>query len=125
MSSQQNQEFLINGILTRDRQSYIVANKCNDHWFRINQGHPTGYRNPEDYLEGIHKITFLVSITKDEIRIIIEKLKHFSPGWNGLNSDIIKQTYSSMIEPLRHIIHLSFDKGYVPYELKVAKVVPI
>ena len=30
-----------------------------------------------------------------------------------------------MIEPLCHIINLSFDKGYVPYELKIANVVPI
>ena len=30
-----------------------------------------------------------------------------------------------MIEPLRHIINLSFDKGYVPYELKIANVVSI
>ena len=68
---------------------------------------------------------FLTPTTTDEIRIIIDKLKNCSPGWDGIKPDIIKQTYSSMIEPLCHIINLSFDKGYVPYELKIANVVPI
>ena len=30
-----------------------------------------------------------------------------------------------MIEPLCHIINLSFGKGYVPYELQIANVGPI
>ncbi|KAI0238507.1 hypothetical protein LSAT2_010806, partial [Lamellibrachia satsuma] len=30
-----------------------------------------------------------------------------------------------LIGPLCHIINLSFDKGYVPDELKIANVVPI
>ena len=30
-----------------------------------------------------------------------------------------------MIEPLCHIIKLSCDKAYVPYELKIANIVPI
>ena len=55
--------------------------------------------------------------TIDEIRIIIENLTHCSPGWDGIKPDIIKQTYSSIIEPLRDIIKISFDKGYVTYEL--------
>ena len=41
-----------------------------------------------------------------------------------MQPDIIKQTYSSMLEPLCHIINLSFDKGYVPYELNIANVQP-
>ena len=48
-----------------------------------------------------------------------------SPEWDGIKPDIIKQTYSSMIEPLFDIIHLSFDKVYLPDKLNIANVVPI
>ena len=68
---------------------------------------------------------FLAPATTDEIRIIIEKLKNCSSGWDGIKPNIIKQTYSGMIGPLCYIINLSFDKGYVPDELKIANVVPI
>ena len=68
---------------------------------------------------------FLTPTTTDEIRIIIDKLINCSTGWDGLKPDIIKQTLCSMIEPLCHIINVLFDKGYVPYELKLANVVPI
>ena len=30
-----------------------------------------------------------------------------------------------MIKQLYHIVNLSFHQGYVPYELKIANVVPI
>ena len=53
------------------------------------------------------------------------EITNFSSGWDGIKPDITKQTYSSMIKPLGHIINLSFDKGYVHYELKIANVVPI
>ena len=36
---------------------------------------------------------------------------------------IIKQTHPNMLEPLCHIINLSFDKGCVQDQLKLAKVV--
>ena len=126
--SQQNQEFLINGTLTKDRQ--LIADKFNEYFTTIGseltKDIPTVTDKPEDYLNGIYKNSmFLTPTTTDEIRIIIEKLKNCSPGWDGIKPDIIKQTYSSMIEPLCHIINLSFDKGYVPYELKIANVVPI
>ena len=127
-TSQQNQEFLINGTLTKARQ--LVADKFNDYFTTIGseltKDIPTATDKPEDYLDGIYKNSMLLTpTTTDEIRIIIEKLKNCSPGWDGIKPDIIKQTYSSMIESLCHIINLSFDKGYIPYELKIANVVPI
>ena len=77
------------------------------------------------YLDGIYKNSmFLAPATTDEIRIIIEKLK-CSSGWDGIKPNIIKQTYSGMIGPLCYIINLSFDKGHVPDELKIANVAPI
>ena len=71
------------------------------------------------------KTLFLAPATTDEIRIIIEKSKNCSSGWDGIKPNIIKQTYSGMIGPLCYIINLSFDKGHVPDELKIANVAPI
>ena len=68
---------------------------------------------------------FSAPATTDEIRIIIEKFKNCSSGWDGIKPNIIKQTYSGMIGPLCYIINLSFNKGHVPDELKIANVEPI
>ena len=70
------------------------------------------------------KTMFLAPVTTDEIKEIIKKLKSNSSGWDGIISNIIKQTYPNMLEPLCHIINLSFDKGCVPDQLKLANVVP-
>ena len=49
-SSQQNQEFLINGTLTRDRQ--LMADKCNEYFTTIGseltKDIPTVTKKPED-----------------------------------------------------------------------------
>ena len=70
---------------------------------------------------------FLAPVTTDEIKGIIENYKSStsSSGWDGIKPNIIKQTYSNMLEPLCHIIYLSFHNGYVPDQLKIANVVPI
>ncbi len=57
-------------------------------------------------------------------RVIIEKLDNCSPGWDGIQHDIIKQTFSSKIKTLCHITNLSFDKRFMADELKIANVVP-
>ena len=93
--SQQNQEFLINGTLTKDRQ--LIADKFNEYFTTIGSELTkdilTVTDKPEDYLNGIYKNSmFLTPTTTDEIRIIIEKLKNCSPGWDGIKPDIIKQT---------------------------------
>ena len=55
-SSQQNQEFLINGTLTRDGQ--LIAEKCNEYVTTIGselaKDIPTVTKKPEDYLDGIY-----------------------------------------------------------------------
>ena len=68
---------------------------------------------------------FLAPVTTDEIKEITEKFKSNSSGWDGIKPKIIKQTYPNMLEPLCHIINLSFDKKCLPDQLKLANVVPI
>ena len=123
-----SQEFLINGNLTQNKQ--LIADKFNEYFTTVGSELaneiPFVTEKPNDYLDGIYKNSmFLAPATTDEIRIIIEKLKNCSSGWDGIKPNIIKQNYSGMIGPLCHIINLSFDKGYVPDELKIANVAPI
>ena len=82
--------------------------------------------NHYDYLHGVYKhSTFLTPATTDEIRKIIEHLKNSSPEWDGIKPNIIKHVYSSLLEPLCHIVNLAFHKGYVPDQQKIANIVPI
>ena len=60
-----------------------------------------------------------------EITNIIMNLKNSSRGWDIINAHVVKQTYSSYIEPLLHILNLSLSQGYFPNELKIAKVIPL
>ena len=76
-------------------------------------------------MQSIKNSIILAPVTTDEIKGIIEKFQSSSSGWDGIKPNIIKQTYSNMLEPLCHIINLSFDKGCVPDQLKLANLVPI
>ena len=52
-------------------------------------------------------------------------LKHTSPGWDEVDSRVIKEVASEITEPLTHIINQSLITGQIPSELKLAKVTPI
>ena len=56
---------------------------------------------------------------------MIERFKTSSAVWDDIKLNIIKLTYSDMLEPLYHIINTSFDKGHVPNQLKLATAIPI
>ena len=114
-----SQEFLVNGKLTQNKQ--LIADKFNEYFTTVGSELaneiPFVTEKPYDYLDGIYKNSiFLAPATTGDIRIIIEKFKICSSGWDGIKPKFIKQTYSGMIGPLCYIINLSFDK--VPDELK-------
>ena len=68
---------------------------------------------------------FLSPATPDEIKRIIWNFKSSSPGWDGIKPIIIKLAFSNVLEPLCYIVNLSFDQGYVPYQLKITYIVPV
>ena len=100
-----SEEFLVNGKLTQDKQ--LIADKCNEYCTTVGSElaneMPFITEKPDDYLDGIYKNSmFLAPATTDEIRVIIEKFKNCSSGWDGnhgIKPNIIKQTYSGMIGP--------------------------
>jgi len=48
-----------------------------------------------------------------------------TPDFNGISSNFLKRIIFTIARPLHHIFLLSFDKGIVPSQLKIAKVIPI
>ena len=48
-----------------------------------------------------------------------------TPDHYGISSNFIKKIIFTISRPLHHIFLLSFDKGIVPSQLKIAKVIPI
>jgi hypothetical protein len=52
-------------------------------------------------------------------------MKNKSPGHDGLCAEPIKAVSIFIVPPLVHIFNLSFSQGIVPFELKIAQVVPL
>lgn len=63
--------------------------------------------------------------TTQEVRDIIFSLKNSAPGHDGIKSILLKETIDHIIQPLTHVISLSFQSGIIPQALKIAKVIPI
>ena len=82
--------------------------------------------NPTSYVKSyVTDSMFAKPTNLHEITNIIMNLKNSSPGWDNINAHVVKQTYSSYIELLLHILNLSLSQGYFPNELKIAKVIPL
>ena len=48
-----------------------------------------------------------------------------SNDYNGISMKFIKQHFDLIIEPFKYIVDLSFSTGFVPKQLKIAKVIPV
>ena len=48
-----------------------------------------------------------------------------TPDHNGISSNFLKKIIFNIAKPLHHILQQSFEKGIVPSQLKIAKVIPI
>ena len=68
---------------------------------------------------------FVNPVSKEELNRVIQNLKNSSPGYDNLSPCIIKEFSDHLIDPLLHIINLSFSQGVFPDELKLAKVLPL
>jgi hypothetical protein len=68
---------------------------------------------------------FLQPVDAVELGNTILQLKNKSPGWDGICADPVKAACDCLVEPLLHIVNLSFIHGTFPDDLKVAQVVPL
>lgn len=69
---------------------------------------------------------FLRPVTESELIGIIGSLKNnSSPGHDGIQVKIIKQTNIEVLHPLLHIINLILEKGIVPSDFKISIITAI
>ncbi len=67
-----------------------------------------------------------IPVTSDEIINFINQLEDKkTPDMTGITTNLLKQTYHTLLTPLRHIFTQSLTAGIVPKKLKIAKIVPI
>ena len=68
-----------------------------------------------------------IPITAEEISKVVNDLKgKKSEDLNGISTLLLKNILSKILVPLSHVFNnLSIVKGYVPMQLKVAKIIPI
>jgi len=107
-----------------------VANQLNNYFSNIGNklasSIPRSDRSPLSYLGTAQSQSFFISpVTPDELRNCISQLKEGSAGFDDLKPKVIKQSVEYVLDPLLHIINLSFTTGVVPQLLKRANVTPI
>ena len=121
--------FISNGHILSD--SFDIAQGFND--FFSNVGPELAAQIPQsgkdftEYLSEEVKENFIfANITDDIIYENIKKLKSKnSAGPDNVSSRLLKDIIEVIIKPLTHVFNLSFKTGYIPPELKTAKVIPI
>jgi hypothetical protein len=123
-----NAQFLIDGETITDNN--VIVNKFNDCY--VNMGPnlakviPPANKQPVEYLKGTFVNSLYFSpVCEEEIVSIVKKLKRSAAGIDGIQPDVIKTVYPALIQPLLHVLNLSFIQGVFPCELKIACVVPI
>ena len=68
----------------------------------------------------------LTEVTSEEILKILNSLKtNKAAGDDGIRPGMLKKCATTLMDPLTHIMNLSFKKGIVPDCLKLAKVMPV
>ena len=75
---------------------------------------------------GIDEEFIFKRITPESLTEIVGKLKtKNSAGRDNISTKLLKHILPSIINPLCHLFNLSLQSGYVPTQLKTAKVVPV
>ena len=88
---------------------------------------PNGNKNYKDFLNRNITSNFQFrEITLDDLNKIVQGLKpKTSSGHDRLSSKLIKLIYPTICLTLLHVINLSLCTGYIPDDLKIAKIIPI
>ena len=70
------------------------------------------------------KTFFLFLTNEEEVSNIIKKLKNKGGRVDQIHASVLKHASNFIVEPLVHIINLSFTTGVFPSQLKKADIVP-
>lgn len=88
---------------------------------------PPSNKSPLSYIKKhYNKSFFLDPVNPAELINIIKDLKsNSSSGWDDVTPKVVKYCHFELLDPLLHIINLSFSQGIFPDYLKLAKVIPL
>lgn len=68
---------------------------------------------------------FLKKVDKEIIELVNKFKNKKSADWNGDDMYIVKEVISAIVAPLTYVCNLSFQLGYFPDKMKIAKVIPL
>ena len=100
-----------------------IANSFN----KINNSVPKSNKHFRDYMPIPNTQTiFLDPVIPADILSIVNKLKHkTSYGEDGISAKLLTKTIDKIIDPITHIVNLTFETGIFHVELKCAKVIKL
>ena len=121
-------EFKINGKSTSDTN--VICNAFNDFFVNIGtklcESLPHSNESFKSYMPVTNPYSiFIKPVDNHEIKNTICNLKDKSPGWDGIGTNIIKESFPNYLNALTTIINMSLTEGIFPKELKTAKVTPL
>ena len=95
--------------------------------FNINSNVPLSNKDFRDYVPRHNALSmFLDPVTPDDISSIVKKMKpKSSHGEDGISTKLLTKTIDTILNPITHIINLTFETGVFPTDLRCAKVIPI
>lgn len=126
-SSESIQIMADNDIAFRDNKE--MSNYCNNYFINVGINMLTNIKKPANFANNLRinkNSMFLTPVTDSELIKHISTLKNNgAPGKDGITAKIIKTIHMHILEPLKHIINLSFQTGIVPTQFKTSIVTPI
>ena len=113
-----------------ETDSVIISNRFNNYFANIGKDLarkiPISPVDPVSYIRNSNPETiFLSNVDIYEVERIIRSLKNVSPGHDGIQASVVKDTYPLFLNPLTHVLNLSISQGFFPKEMKLAQVIPL
>ena len=118
--------FVINDNIVSDKT--VIAVEFNNFFVKIGSelaSNISSKVNPLLYINNVLCSIVIPNVSEYEILNIILDLKNSAAGWDEFAASLGKKCIQSYIQPLTYMINMSLTEGVFPYELKLAKVIPI
>ena len=114
---------MINETLETDRTQ--VAEGFNNYFPKLvkkSQNVPHSDKNFQDFMpESFIHSMFIETVEQSEVYAIANKLKSkLSHGHDDISTKLLKNTITNILQPITHIINVSFNTGVVPQEMKIS-----
>ena len=119
-------KFIIDNKTSTD--SYEIANHFNNYFLNVGTNLTSKINSNIDPLSYITKNKYTLSIPyieETEVLNALLSLKNSAAGYDGIPGSIMKQCAQQYLAELTYIINCSILEGYIPDELKLAKVLHI